>query len=147
MKWTDQDIDLALRDLAGDDPPEAALAAVRARVLAGLAEPRRRPWLWWIPAPALAAAALVVWFAWPRPADVPPPPVLARAPQAQLADARGSVTARPTRRPTEPRPKGAVASLVPVQNTEFAKLLTDDPDVVILWAVGPNGTDSEGVER
>jgi hypothetical protein len=131
MSVSDQELDRLLAGLRDEDLPDAAVAAVRARVLAGVERPRRSAWRWaW--APALAAAGLMVVLI-PRPSEVAPPPPMARAPQAPpLIEVRGAAPERPRLA----RTKRAVV------HTEFIRIMTDDPDVVILWAL--NGTESKG---
>jgi hypothetical protein len=119
--------------LASTELPWGAAEALRARVMERLGS-RRRVW-WWIPAPAAAAAALV-WMLWPDPRPVAPPAVAVwRAPAPEVrgcgAGAFACQTA-PSRLPRE-RPLAGEAT------TEFVKLLTDDEDVVILWAMDAKG--------
>jgi hypothetical protein len=131
MSVSDQELDRLLGDLRDEDLPDAAVAAVRARVLAAVATPRRSAWRWaW--APALAAAVLLALLI-PRPAGIAPPPSMARAPQAPpLVEVRAVAPERPRLARTK----------LAVVHTEFIKIMTDDPDVVILWAL--NGTESKG---
>lgn len=130
MSWNDDDLDLALRELKDEPLPPGAEEAVRARVFAQLEQPRRKWWTWaWVPA---LAAGLVLWMIIPREQpSFPPPPILARVPQAPALE-RPPAAAKP------PRVKA-----VPVQRhdpeTRFVKLVTDDPDVVILWAMNSEG--------
>ncbi len=131
MNWTDEELGLALRDLRDEALPPGALAAVRAQVLARAQPRRRNPWRWaWTPAlaAALAVAALV-----PRgQPPVAPPPLLARAPSAPSLE--------PWRRPR--RPNRCARSSKPRRSgeeTQFARILTDDPNVVILWALNSEG--------
>lgn len=128
MNWTDDDLNLALRDLREEPLPPGAAEAVRARVLAQLEKPRRR-WLRWAWAPALAAS-LAIWFAIPgEQPHIAPPPVLAQAPQAPALVPPPAPTLKSTRPRTATRPT----------ETRFVKLVTDDPDVVILWAMNSEG--------
>lgn len=129
MNWND-DLDLALRELKDEPLPPGATEAVRARVFARLEKPRR-PWLSWVWAPALAAG-LVLWVVVPREQPpIAPPPVLARAPQA------------PPLRPPAAVERPPLVKAVSVRRqdgeTQFVKLVTDDPDVVILWAMNSVG--------
>lgn len=65
MSWTDDDLDLALRDLKNEELPLGATEAVRARVLSEVSKPARRRWWLWALAPVAAAAlALVVVVPW-----------------------------------------------------------------------------------
>ncbi|MBL0157030.1 MAG: hypothetical protein IPP47_08005 [Bryobacterales bacterium] len=123
MNWNDEDLDLALRDLRDEEAPGAALAQVRARILAEVRPARMKWWRWaWVPA---LAAALAIVAVIPSPAPpIDPPPLLARAPAAQ-----------PLSRPVPRRPK----PIPPMPETQFARILTDDPNVVILWALNTEG--------
>jgi hypothetical protein len=131
MSVGDRELERLLGELRNEDLPDSAAAAVRARVLAAVKTPRRNAWRWaW--APALGAAALLALLI-PRPAEIAPPPSMARAPQAPpVLEARATVPARP--RPARRKPV--------LVYTEFIKLMTDDPDVVIYWAM--NGMESKG---
>lgn len=126
MSWNDAELDLALRELRDEEMPGAALAEVRSRVLAEV-QPRRVRWWRWAWVPALAAALAVAALIPRPPAPVEPPPLLARAPAAQPLV---KLAPRQARRP-------APAPLV--RETQFARILTDDPDVVILWAMNTEG--------
>ncbi|MBI4889484.1 MAG: hypothetical protein HY821_02590 [Acidobacteria bacterium] len=137
MKWTDDDLDLALRELKDEPLPLGATEAVRARVLAEVEKPRRRWWTWaWAPA---LAAGLMVWAVIPREqVAVAPPPVLARVPEAAVPKRTLEVVKKPELRPAVRRVERAVK---PEKETQFVKLVTDDPDVVILWAMNSEGED------
>jgi len=126
VNWNDEDLDLALRDLRDEDVPVAALTQVRARVLAEV-RPARTKWWRWVWVPALAAALVVVIVPRHQPI-IDPPPLLARAPAAQPL----SRPAPPTLRRVQPAPPRS-------EETQFARILTDDPNVVILWALNTEG--------
>lgn len=89
--------------------------------------PRRAPrWPW----AAGAIAAGLALFAIPRPIEVAPPRPVAWAPPApavELPPPRPVLRVKP--RPVQP----------PAPETEFAKILTEDDDVVILWALNTKG--------
>lgn len=127
MNWNDDNFDIALRELRDEELPAAALAQVRARVL-GQVQPRRAKWWRWVWVPALAAALAVVTVIPRQQAPVEPPPLIAKAPAAQPL----SLPMPPVlRRPTPASPKS--------EETQFARILTDDPNVVILWALNTEG--------
>lgn len=155
MNCQELELDLALyaggdlEDAAAVDNHLAGCAACRALVaelrelrddLADLREvelpslaairPRRRarwPWL------AGAIAAGLVLFALLRPGEVAPPPRLAWAPAAPVVEI-------PRPRPViPPVHHAAPAAAALATETSFVKLLTDDEDVVILWAMNSKG--------
>ncbi|MCC7156806.1 MAG: hypothetical protein IT161_19670 [Bryobacterales bacterium] len=136
MTWKDGELDSAFSELRAEDPPAAAMAAVRARVLEQVAR-RKRVWpKIWI---ALAGAAAVVVLAitvrspaWEPVASLPAP-VLAAPPAPPDAVVARHVMRTPAHLVT-PRPVRRA-----VMSDEFVHLMTDDPDVVILWAVDSKG--------
>lgn len=126
MKWTDDDLDRALRELGAEDPPPAVLAAVRSGVLGRIRRPRW--WMWtWAP---VAAAALAI-LLWPRPAEIAPPPLIATTPAVPAA-----AWVKTERRPAPLSPRRLAP---PERQTEFIRIFTDDPDVVILWSLETKG--------
>ncbi len=126
MSWNDEDLNLALRDLRDQPLPPASLTHVRARVLAQ-AQPRRAKWWRWAWVPALAAALVVATVIPRQQPPVEPPPLLATAPAAQ-----------PLSRPAPPAPRRPKPA-PPAPETQFARIFTDDPNVVILWALNSEG--------
>jgi hypothetical protein len=138
MKWTDEDLDLALGGLRDEELAPGAVEAVRKRVREQIEKPRFRWWVWsWVPA---LAAALAVFAVMPgRETAVEPPPLLARAPASPVVEPLVKKVFRAA--PTRVAAPGRVAA-----ETEFVKLVTDDPNVVILWAMNSR-TDSKGEER
>jgi hypothetical protein len=134
MKWSDEDLDLALRDLREEEIP---VGAVRARVMARVERRRAVRWWAWAWVPALAAALFVMV---PREGPVAPPPLVARAPGVPVLAA--PVVAA-VRKPVVVKAavKAAVKPQAPavVGDSEFVKVMTDDPDVVILWALNTEG--------
>lgn len=135
MRWSDEDLELALQDLRGDDPPPGALAAVRGRVLEQ-SQRRRVAWWKWSLAPGAAAAAVLAVMLWPRHSDVVLP-----APEAPPVAAPAEALApppAPQRAPAPVRPK-TVKLRTPEKQTEFIRLFTDDPDVVIYWSLETKG--------
>jgi hypothetical protein len=135
MKWSDEDIELALRDLRCDDPPPGTLAAVRAQVLEQT-QRRRAAWWTWGLAPGLAAVAVLAVVLWPRHSDAvlpePQPP-----PAPALAEVL--VPAPEPQRPAAPVRRKTVKLKTPEEQTEFIRLFTDDPDVVIYWSLETKG--------
>ncbi|MBI5084967.1 MAG: hypothetical protein HZB13_10280 [Acidobacteria bacterium] len=141
MNWTDEDLDFALRDLRDAELAPGALEAVRARVMERTAKPRLRWWAWsWLPA---LAAALVMIAVIPRGQPVvEPPPLLAAAPPAPLLEVNPPAASRR-------KPAAIPGRREPVRlekETQFVKLITDDPDVVIYWALNSN-EDVKGEQR
>jgi hypothetical protein len=133
MDWEDLRDDLAsLRD---QDLPPGSLAHVRARVHEQL-DRRRRRWLAVAVAAPVLLAALVLGVALRNPAlDTKLPTVAVVAPPVTIAQARPpeTVTRRPASRHAAPAKPRLVAE------TKFVTLMTDDPDVVILWAMDSRG--------
>ncbi|HEY3441459.1 MAG TPA: hypothetical protein VGK29_11930 [Paludibaculum sp.] len=127
MSWSNEDLDLALTDLRDEDVPGAALAQVRARVLAEV-RPARTKWWHWAWVPALAAALVVVAIVPRQQPIMEPPPLLARAPAAQ-----------PLSRPVPPIVRRVQPATPRSEETQFARILTDDPNIVILWALNTEG--------
>jgi hypothetical protein len=116
----------ALTSLRDEPLEEAALAEVRGRVRTRIRRTRRG---WWIAFGSAAAAVLFGVMLWPPPERPLRPPEFAGAnvvlaPVAQIAPP--SPVKRPKRRkPAEPPPE-------PMK----IQMLTDDPDIVIVWLVG-----------
>ncbi|MGC4051231.1 MAG: hypothetical protein QM757_17865 [Paludibaculum sp.] len=146
------DLDLALRELKDEELPLGATEAVRARVLSEISKPaRRRRWLWALVPVAVAALVLVAVIPFDT-KPMAPPPLIAKTPAApELAilvavHKPAPVLKTATARTTSTQPKAETG--VPVQTmqpapgeTQFVKLMTDDPDVVILWAMNSKGAE------
>ncbi|QOY91739.1 hypothetical protein [Paludibaculum fermentans] len=145
MSWSDDDLDFALRDLKDAELPLGATAAVRARVLAEVSKSARRSrWVWAL-AP-VAAAALVLLAVVPFDTKpVAPPPLLAKAPAAPRLNSRPPVDAPAVMAKASKTQLKPAAGAQPVPaapgDTQFVKLITDDPDVVILWAMNSKGAE------
>jgi anti-sigma factor RsiW len=131
----------ALKDLGSEAVDPHLLNAVRSGVLAKIGEPDRwAPWRW---GAALAAALAMIAgliVAPPRkPApDLRPAPI-AQTPASVVDDAAPSTAAPPrrhsrvrVRRPVNRPPAKEAAPLV-------VKMLTDDPNIVIIWLVDRTG--------
>ena len=135
----------ALKDLADEALDQAALAAVRARVLAELDRPRRWTWAWGFAAVAALLLVLsVVLVRARRPVPLLPPPAVARIPQTvEPQPAPPATQARPVRRARAVRhvPKRVrrpePAKLAVAHKTEpmVIKFVTDDPNIVVIWLV------------
>lgn len=129
----------ALQSLAVD---RGALGAVRARVL-GEIQPRKRRRAWWTWSAAAAAACVAILSAglilprFKNPAR-PGPVEFATAPK--LVEWTVKPARRTVRIPPDlariPRPQApAVASAEPL----VVKMLTNDPDVIIVWLIDQKG--------
>jgi len=130
MPWTDDELTRALGGLRDESLPERALAEVRARVYEEVGKPRRR-WLWWLaPVPAAVALALMLM---PRQGEIPPPPVVARAPGAAPF-----MHARPVARPTPKPPK-----FIPTAQDGLIRLASTRNDIVIYWDLTSNQGESQ----
>jgi hypothetical protein len=126
MPWTDDDLTRALGELRKSPVPERALAEVRARVLEQVEAPRRR-WLWWLaPVPLAAVLALMLL---PKSADIPPPPVLGRAPGPAPF-----MHQRPAARPALKAPR-----FIPTAQDGLIRLASTRKDIVIYWDLTPQG--------
>jgi hypothetical protein len=130
-----------LRSLREDAVPDAAYAAVRARVLDRVRGERRIWWRWWLGAAAAACALLVVSLSWRTVTSVAPLPRVAvmapPAPQVQVPVKPPLHRARPRH-----RVQAAVATAKPAIDPAeplLIKLMTDDPDIVIYWIVEKRG--------
>lgn len=134
MKWTDEDLDLALRELGDEDVPATGLAEVRSRVLERVKRPRVRWWMWaWAP----AAAAVVAVLLWPKPVDVAPPPRVAKAPAVVEAAWVG----------TEKRKAAPVQRERPLLEATdipgLVRVATRDPNIIIYWSFDNGEGDEE----
>jgi RNA polymerase sigma-70 factor (ECF subfamily) len=119
---------IVLREIEGLSTEEVAarmgstVGTVRSQISTGQARLRRI-----LAASIAASVGLLLWLFWPRPAAVPPPPVIkARMPQAPLEFSR-SVRRVPPRIPrVKPEPL-------------VVKLLSEDESIVIYWIVDAKG--------
>lgn len=152
MSWTDDDLDLALRELKDEELPLGATEAVRARVLSGISKPSPRRWWLWALVPVAAAALVLVAIIPFGTKPVAPPPLIAKAPAVpklltllpvpRPAPALKPVTARAVRPQPKAEPAGQSQPVLSAPGeTQFVKLITDDPDVVILWAMNSKGAE------
>jgi len=161
----DRELDAALAALRDETLPESALALVRAGVRAGVRERiqagrRKRVWTTWL---SLAAAAAVAWVAIATPWTLATLPLAApRAPEvASIALARPftlpeEARLKPGRTLKAAPPRGASSrstvnekarrergTSLPgparEEQTQFMRIITDDPNVVILWAMNSKG--------
>jgi len=131
----------ALRELAQVDA--AFLSAVRSGVLERIERRRRSAWPW-IAALAAAAALVVAVLMAPQ-----KPALIARAPVSGGADplVRGRPPGRPAMiaqtapRPKRSRPGGRLRTRgsAPPSEPLVVKMLTDDPNIVIIWLVEQRG--------
>jgi hypothetical protein len=119
----------ALRSIEVD---AAAYTALRARVMAAVEPKRRFGWLWAAAAAAVAACIAFFWLTAPFP---PPEP-----PHLQAVVHGGNVlSALPM--PVAKKKKRKTQVRRPVL-LEAIKILTDDPNVVIIWLVDDKKGDS-----
>jgi len=132
----------ALKELSVVDA--AFLSAVRSGVLGRIERRRRRAWPW-IAALAAAAALIVAVSTAPR-----KPPLIAKV-QGPSGGADPLVRGRPPGRPSviaqaAPRPKRSrpggrlrTRGSAPPSEPLVVKMLTDDPNIVIIWLVEQRG--------
>lgn len=116
------------------EPDAAAYTALRARVMSAVQPRRRFAWLWAAAAITAAASVALIWVTAPLrvPEAAPPAAVRFRIPAPPPVIAAKAVVTRrkaPVRRPV-PQPLQAI------------KILTDDPNVVIIWLVDEKKGDS-----
>lgn len=129
MRWTDDELSAALAELREEPLPEGALAQVRETVMARVERTRRR-WLWWL-APVPVAATLVL-FMLPRPAEIEPPPLVARTPApAPFMHRRPQPLVR--FRPAKP-PRFA-----PTAQEGLVRLASTRNDIIIYWDLTDEG--------
>jgi anti-sigma factor RsiW len=134
-----------LREAHGDEPGEAAYAAVRARVLGELQRPARG---WWFGLAAAMAAAALLLALWMRP--VKRPAIARHAPPApqQVVVPAPAVVPELAVVPVVHHPRHHKAPVVKTaaqkapalpEKPLVVKLVTDDPDVVIYWITDTRG--------
>jgi hypothetical protein len=137
-RWFAQDLAENAAALRSIEVDPAAYTAVRARVLEAVRPKRRFVRLWAAAATVVAACAVLVWFAADFSSPVPLPVVARKLPVPETtAPSRSRFTTDPivlgTRRA---HPRRLVARSEPLT---AIKLLTDDPNVVIIWLVDKKG--------
>lgn len=117
----------ALRSIEVD---AAAYTALRARVMEAVRPRRRFGWLWAGAAAAVAAVAVVFW--WTAPLRVPdaqrPAALVYRIEAPRPTIAAKAIIAKRMRKAGSPKPQ-----------LNAIKILTDDPNVVIIWLVDKKG--------
>jgi anti-sigma factor RsiW len=125
----------SLMDLRTEPVDPALLAAVRAGVLSRIERRRRLVWPW---AAALAAAMSLaaILLAPARKPDPPPMPVAVARPPAPAI--QPPLRDHPVSRPKVRRPRPRSKPEKPAEPL-VVKMLTDDPDVVIIWIVDQTG--------
>jgi hypothetical protein len=129
---------VALRELT---IPPAAFATVRQRVISEIQVKDRRTmwWTWSAVAAAACLAILCVSYVLPRlQKPVPPVPVLAK-----IIPPKIEWTPQPVTHRVHHKSSGrSLAQAAPVRKTEplaVVKMLTDDPNVIIIWLVDQKG--------
>jgi hypothetical protein len=161
MNDLDRELDAALAALRDEALPESALASVRAgvreRIQAGR---RKRVWTAWL---SLAAAAAVAWIALAIPWTAsmlrlasPRAPEVASIALARPATLREEARLKPGRSLKAAPPRDASSRSMALEKvrserhatppepareeqTQFMRIITDDPNVVILWAMNSKG--------
>jgi len=138
MPWTDDDLSRALSELRDEPLPADALAAIRTEVMARIERPRRN-WLWWL-APIPVAAALVFMLI-PRPIEVAPPPLIAKAPpSAPFMHTGPSVSEpRPSGSGHTARPPSKQPRFLPTAQDGLVRLASTRNDIVIYWDLKEQG--------
>jgi len=126
----------ALRELT---IPPAAFAAVRQRVLSEIQAKKRRS-MWWTWSAAAAAACVAILFvAYLAPSPQRPAALVAKKDPPKIDWA----LAQPVLRRVHHKSSGrSLAQASPVRKTEplaVVKMLTNDPNVIIIWLVDQKG--------
>lgn len=145
----------ALRSLRAEEIDDAALTEVRRRVLGQIGSQKPSwlyAWRWQHALGGAMAVAVAAFLLWPR-QEVPPP----QSPPAPVAVVERPPEAAPVKPPVaKPKPKApatqvarreprpAEPSRVQAANPAsreplVVKLLTDDPNIVIVWLIDQNG--------
>jgi len=119
----------ALRSM---DVDAAAYTALRARVMAAVQPKRRLSWLWAAAASAVAVCIALIWLTAPLRVPEPPRPLAVVYSIPAPAAVMRTIIAKKKRQARRPIPRELTA----------IKLLTDDPNVVIIWLVDNKKGDS-----
>ena len=161
MNDLDRELDAALAALRDEALPESALASVRAgvrqRIQAGR---RKRVWTAWLSLTAAAAAAWIAiaipWTAATLPLASPRTPQVDSMALARPLPLRAEARLKPGRSLKAAPPRDASSRSMVLEKvrggrhttpsepareeqTQFIRIITDDPNVVILWAMNSKG--------
>jgi hypothetical protein len=124
----------ALRELT---IPPAAFAAVRRRVLSEIQAKKRRT-MWWTWSAVAAACVAILGVVYLAPSPQRPAALVARKDPPKI-----EWTARPVFHRVHHKSSGrSLAQARPVRKSEplaVVKMLTDDPNVIIIWLVDQKG--------
>jgi hypothetical protein len=127
---------VAMRDLK---VPPAAFAAVRQRVLSEIQAKTRRSMWWTWSAVAAAACVAILCVAYLLPSAQRPVPVVAKKDPPKIE----WPLVQPVSQRVHHKSSGrSLAQAGPVRKTEplaVVKMLTDDPNVIIIWLVDQKG--------
>jgi len=119
--------------------PPAAFASVRQRVLSEIQAKRRRT-AWWGWSAVAAAASVAILFISSLPSNPPRPAALiAKMDPPKIERTPAQPAAQRVRHKSSGR---FVAQATPVRKAEplaVVKMLTDDPNVIIIWLVDQKG--------
>jgi len=124
--------------LAAVELPFGMETAVRSRVLAAVAERRRRAWRWWLAPVAVSVLVLAmipaVRFSNSKavPVALNYRPATPAAPVLAPATKTAPLVAKVRRERATSRP-------APERQDEFMRIMTDDPDIVIFWSISDGG--------
>jgi hypothetical protein len=126
----------AMRDL---EVPPAAFAAVRQRVLSEIQAKKQRSVWWGWPAVTAAACVAILCVAYLLPSPQRPAPLVARKDPPRIE----WPLVQPVSRRVQHKSSGrSLAQAGPVRKSEplaVIKMLTDDPNVIIIWLVDQKG--------
>jgi anti-sigma factor RsiW len=128
----------ALKEIEAEGVDGALLAVVRSGVLSRIGERRRSIWPW---AAAVAMAAALMAALLPAPREVAPEPRAAPIARAPVTPPKAEpVVARARSRPYPARPRRTESRQASRGSDPLVvKMLTDDPDIVIIWLVDQTG--------
>lgn len=131
----DQELDELLSSLRDEPWPEDRLVEWRERVR-GRAARRSFGWWFWVPAPVLALAC-AFWIV--TAISSTPHLKIESHPPAVVAEAWRTPRPRPAAPLAAVRRPSGVKTVRRIESSEFVRIVTDDPDVVILLAMNGKG--------
>jgi len=126
-----------LKELGAEAVPTAAYDQVRRRVRGRIERGRAWRWSTAVAAALVLALGLAALVSMRQPGRVAPAPMAARVEQPPIMPP--AVPSPPAVKPARRLRSTPVRPAPPQAEQLVIKILTDDPDVVIIWLVGGNG--------